>query len=149
MITPDSIRSKMQLQPNMRQAYMRVVMAGKKVMYSPQMQGQVVELLKGPGSMGHKLGQGVVSLMGILLEQSQNTLPPQLIIPAATELVAEAADFLRKAGAKVSDNDIAEGIADMIATVMQRAGISPEQLPELMRQQGGGAPQQQQQAPRA
>ena len=139
----------MQLQPNMRQAYMRVVMAGKKVMYSPQMQGQVVELLKGPGSMGHKLGQGVVSLMGILLEQSQNTLPPQLIIPAATELVAEAADFLRKAGAKVSDNDIAEGIADMIATVMQRAGISPEQLPELMRQQGGGAPQQQQQAPRA
>lgn len=148
MITPDSIRSKMQLQPNMRQAYMRVVMAGKKVMYSPQMQGQVVELLKGPGSMGHKLGQGVVALMGILMEQSQNTLPPQLIIPAATELVAEAADFLRKAGAKVSDNDIAEGIADMIATVMQRAGISPEQLPDLMRQQGGAA-QQQQQAPRA
>lgn len=139
-LTPEFIRSKMQLPPQLQQAYERVVMAGKKIMYSEQMQPHMKELLKGKGSIGDKLGDGVVMLMGLLYAQSNHTLPPGVVIPAATELVVEAADFLRKAGMKVTDHDIAEGIAAMIAQVMQRAKISPDQLRQSFQQQ-----QQQQQ----
>ena len=124
----------MKLPPKLQPAYERVVMAGKKVMYSPKMHDQMVELLKGPGSIGDKLGKGVVLLMGILISQSNHTMPPAVIIPAATELVAEAADFLRQSGMKVSDQDVAAGMAAMVSEIMQRAKIDPAQLPGIFKQ---------------
>ena len=148
-VTPDSVRAKMQIPANMQDGYERIVLAAKKVMYSPQMKPQMMELLRGPGTVGEKIGKGVVALMAILYSQSNNTLPPQLIIPAATEMVAEAGDFLRKAGMKVSDDDVAEGMATMIEEILSRAGVSPEQIPQLLAgdAQGGQMPAQPGQPP--
>lgn len=139
-VTPDSVRAKLNIPADMQDGYQRIVLAAKKVMYSEQMKPQMQELLKGPGTMGEKIGKGVVALMAILYSQSNNTLPPQLIIPAATELVAEAADFLSKAGMKVSDDDVAEGMATMVEEILSRAGVEPDQIPQLLSQQGGQAP---------
>ena len=142
-ITPASMREKMKLPPNMQQPYERVVLAAKKIMYSEQMKPQMMELLKGPGTVGSKIGQGVVALMALLVSHSNNTIPPQLILPAATELVAEAGDFLRKVGMKVTDHDLAEGMAYMVGEILGRAGVTPDKIPDLLKQQGqpAAAPQ--------
>jgi hypothetical protein len=140
-VTPDSVRAKLSIPQDMQDGYQRIVLAAKKIMYSEQLKPQMMALLKEPGTTGEKIGKGVVALMAILYSQSNNTLPPQLIIPAATELVAEAADFLRKAGMKVSDDDVAEGMATMVEEILSRAGVEPEQIPELIAQQGGAQPQ--------
>lgn len=136
-ITPAAVRSQMTIPPDKADAYDRIVAAGKKILYSEQMQPQIDELIQAPGDMGEKIGQGVVGLIALLLDQSNGTLPPQLIIPAATELVAEVGDFLKQSGMKVSDADISEGMASMVEILMEKAGVSPEQLPELLKQQGG------------
>lgn len=142
-LSPQGVRAQMEgkLPSELRSAYERVVMAGKKVMYSEQMAPQIQELLKGPGDMGEKLGTGVAGLMALLVDKANGTMPPQLILPAATELVAEAGAFLRDAGAKVTDQDIAEGMAVMVETILSKAGVSLDQLPELLKQQGGQAPE--------
>lgn len=139
-ITPQSVRSQMKLSPELQAPYERVVAAGRKILYSEQMTPQIQELLRGPGDMGEKIGKGVVALMAIMIAKSNNTMPPQVIIPAATELVAEAGDFLRGAGAKVTDGDIAEGMAVMVQEILARSGITPDKIPALLQQ--GGAPAQ-------
>lgn len=138
-VTPDSVRAKMKLPAGMEVPYEKIVLVAKKIMYSQQLKPQVMQLLKGPGTIGQKLGNGVVALMAIVQSQTNNTLPPQLIIPVATEMVAEAGDFMRKAGAKVTDHDIAEGMAVMVGEILQRAGMGPEQVQQILAQQGAPA----------
>lgn len=139
-VTPQSVRAQMKLTPQLQAPYERVVAAGRKLLYSEQMAPQIQELLRGPGDIGEKLGKGVVALMAILISQANGTMPPQIIIPAATELVAEAGDFLRGAGAKVTDGDVAEGMAVMVQEILSRSGITPDKIPQLLKQ-GGAAPQ--------
>ena len=135
-ITSQSVRAKMKLPPAMVGPYQRVVMAGQKIMYSPQMLPQIQALLKGPGEIGQKMGQGAIALMGMLIDQSHHTLPPQLIVPAGIELITDFADLLTKAGQKVNDHDIALGMETYVGDVMQKLNITPEKLQQSM---GGGA----------
>jgi len=44
-------------------------------------------------------------------------------VPAGMILMAHAADFLRKSGTKVSDQDIGHGIEMMTDTLMHSAGL--------------------------
>lgn len=136
-LTPAGVRGQMQIPPEMQDAYERLVMAGKKVLYSEAMAPQIQQLLQGPGELGEKLGQGVVALLAMLIDKANGTLPPQLIIPAGIELVVEAGNFLKDAGQAVSKDDIAEGTATLVGEILQRAGVSMDQLPQLLGQQGG------------
>jgi len=138
-ITADMVRSKMAIPPQLRNAYDRVVAAGKKVLYSEQMAPEIQQMLQGPGNMGEKLGRGIAALMALLVSQANSTMPPQVIIPAAIELVADAGDMLKQAGAKVTPQDTAEGMAVLVQTILEHAGVDPSQLPQLLAQQSQGA----------
>jgi hypothetical protein len=140
-VTADGVRAKMPLKGQQLEEYDRLVLAGKKIMYSEQLKPQMLALLKGPGTDGEKIGKGVVGVVGLLYTHLNGTMPPQMIIPVATELVADVADFLSKAGMQISDDDVAEGMATMIEEILGRAGISPEQIPELLQQQQQGGQQ--------
>lgn len=135
-VTAQGVRSKMALPAEMGDAYEAVITTAKKIMYSDQMAPQVKELLRNQDmSMGEKLGMGATAVMAMLYTQTNGTIPPQLIIPAAIELVADAGDFVRKAGAKVSDDDIAEGMASVVEMILDRAGVKPDQIPALLQGQ--------------
>lgn len=137
-LTPAAVRGQMQIPPEMQETYERLVMAGKKILYSEQMAPEIQGLLQSPGDLGQKLGQGVVALLAMLIDKSNGTLPPQLIIPAGIELVVEAGNFLKDAGQAVSKEDVAEGTATLVGEILQRAGVSLEQLPQML---SGGRPQ--------
>lgn len=140
-ISADSVRSQMQIPPELQSAYERVVTAGKKILYSEQMAPDIQQMLQGPGDMGQKLGHGITALMALLVSKANGTMPPQIIIPAAIELLADAADMLKKAGSKITPQDTAEGMAVLVQTILENAGVSPEDLPQLVAQQGGGQAQ--------
>lgn len=141
------VQSKMQVPPGLQQAYERIIMAGKKIMYSPQMTPQIAALMKGDDTVANKLGQGAVALIALLISQSNHTLPPQLIIPCATELLTEFADFLNSTGVAVSDQDVASGMAVMVGQIMQRIGVTPQKLQAMMAAKKGAAPGAAPQAP--
>lgn len=140
-MTPAKARQSMPIPPGQQDAYAKVVAAGKKILYSPQMDGEIANLLNGEGDTGDKLGLGVFALVSLLLSQSNGTLPAELLIPAGCELVTEAADMLDEQGVKVSDKDIAKGATVFVRQVMQKAGIDEAQLQQAFGGQGAPAPE--------
>ena len=131
-----SIREQMQVPPELQDTYQRLVMAAKKILFSPQMDGPIQELLQGEGALGDKIAQGVFALVGMLMDKARGAVPPPLVIPLAVEMVGEAADFLEETGVNVSDKDTAAGMAAVIQMILEKAGVSMDQLPGMF---GGAA----------
>lgn len=142
-ISPDSIRAQLHLNGNQGDQLDRIVLAGKKVMFSQQSHKLMLDQLQGPGTMGQKLGQGVAGLLALLWQESKNSLPPNLIIPAGMVLVAVAADFLRQAGQDVSDQDIAQGIEAMTTALLHATGVDADKVAAAGDSAGAKAPAKQ------
>ena len=150
-ITPQSVRENMQMPAHLQNAFDRVIAAGMTLMYGKKTHALMMQGLDTKPT-GQLLGEGVVGLMGILTEQSNNTIPPQVIIPAGIYLIAEAADFFERSGAlAVSSADIAEATQIYIYMVIQKSGGDPDQMmaklgqfsPEQLQQLAQQAQQQQ------
>lgn len=128
-ISPEQVRKDMKLPPELQNAYERVVVAGMKLMFSKETNKYLLKALEGQGSMAEKLGNGIAELVLMLFLQSNKTMPPQVIIPAGTELVVQAADFIKKSQlAPVTNRDIGDGIQIMMAQVFRQFGIDPNKL---------------------
>ena len=128
-ISVESVRSEMNIPPELQNAYERVVVAGMKVMFSKETNKYVLKALESEGSNAQKLGTGVAELMLMLFTQSNKTMPPQVLIPAGTELVVQAADFVKQSGLMdVTNQDIGDGIQVMISIVLKAFGADPQKL---------------------
>lgn len=127
-ITPDMLRAKMHVGPQQGRQLDRMVLAGLKVMFSKQSHHMMMEVMNGPDPAAYKLSQGVCGLLGLLMRESKNSLPPNLLVPAGMILMAHAAEFLRKSGEEVSDKDIGDGIQMMTNTLLHSAGLSGDKV---------------------
>jgi len=144
-VSPKAIRAQMHIPPELQRPYAKIVMAGMKVMFSDGTHGMLVDrLLKSQGNLPQALGQGAADLMFLLVHESNNGIPPQLIVPAGTELIAHAADFLAQAGQPVSTADFAQAVAVFTKTVLSKVGMDPNKV-----MAGGQQTQQPQGAPTA
>jgi len=129
--SPEAIRAGLHLSGNQGAQLDRIVLAGRKVMFSPQSHKLFLDQLNGPGTLAQKMGQGVAGLMGLLWQESKQSLPPQLLIPAGMVLVSVAADFLRKGGMDVTDQDVAGGIESLVTALLQAGGVDPDKVAEI------------------
>jgi hypothetical protein len=136
-ITSDLLRSKMQIPPQFQNAYASFVTAARKVMYSPQMIAQIKAQLQGAGTLAQKIGQGVVALVSMLISKSGNAIPPQIVVPATLELIGHAAELLRTAGVKVTDQDVSGAMEVAIQIIFERAGVDPQKLMTILAGHGG------------
>lgn len=147
-ITPQAVRGKLNLPANLKDAYERVVLAGMKVMFSDETNEMAMNALRGDGPIDERLARGVAALMGLLIKQSNGTLPPPIVIPAGIELIAAAGDYLKKSGDEpITDDEIAGAMADYVQIIFEQAGAkSPQEMQRMlqgaMAQGGGGAPAQ-------
>lgn len=101
-ISPAGLMAKMHLSAEQKPQLERIVEAGKRVMFDKSTHHLMLETMQGDAPIEQKIGGGVVSLLGMLWNESKQSLPPELIIPAGVILVAEAVDFLNKAGEPVT-----------------------------------------------
>lgn len=132
-----ALRSKMQLPSNLQNAYDRVVLAGMKVMFDKQTHQMMLDEMNKPGAIDDKLSQGIIGLMLMLWKQSNQTMPPQVIIPAAIELLMQAADFVEKSKtAQITDQDISAALQKAVFGIMQEFGIDPDRAMNTMQQAG-------------
>lgn len=154
-ISPQAVRESMNMPVHLQNAFDRVIAAGMKLMYDKKTHPLMMQGLD-TKPIPQLLGEGVVGLMGILSEQSNNTIPPEVVIPAGIYLIAEAADFFERSGAlAVSSSDIAEATQIYIYMIIQKFGGDPDQMmaklsqfdPSQLQQMAQQAQQQQQQAP--
>ena len=75
-ITEQSVTAQLHLTPQQAQQMQRIVLAGKKVLFSKESHHLMLKELDGPGTISQKIGQGVAGLIGLLWQESKNSLPP-------------------------------------------------------------------------
>jgi len=137
-MSPDAIMAAMHLSDEQRDPLMRIVAAGKKILYSKQTHPMMVEAMQGEGPTEKKLADGIIGLIGLLWGESKGSLPPQLIIPAAMVLMADAADFMRQAGEEVTPEQFGMANELLIDGLLKQGGVDPEKLAGVAGGQAGG-----------
>lgn len=133
----------MQVPDQFKQAYNRVVLAGMKVMFSPETHQLMLQQLSENASLPDRIGHGVADLLTILYKKSNATLPPQVIIPAGMNLCLQALDFVMRSGReKVDEKVVAATLETFIHVILESAGTNLDQVMQML-QQPQGQPQQQ------
>lgn len=134
-LTPEAVTENIQMPPELQDAYDRVVLAGMKIMFGKDSHKLMLKEMQKPGPVGQKLGQGIAGLMLILFKESNNSMPPSVLIPAGIQLLMQAVDFMRKAGVeKVTNADIGDAMELMISTLLEKFGASPEKVQQMLNQ---------------
>lgn len=127
-LSPDALQQAMNIPEPMKVPLQKVVLAGLKVMFSPQSHGLMQKQLQAPGPMPQKLGQGVAGLVCLLFQQSKRTIPPQLLIPAGVILMGHVVDFLKKAQQPVSGSDVGQGFELMVSEILRAFHLDINQV---------------------
>jgi hypothetical protein len=109
------------LDPAKQNALERIVLAGMKVMFSPQTHQMMLQELDGPGDIVTKLAEGIAKLMGLLFQQSKGSMPGDLLIPAGGILMAKACEFLNLSGTPVTDDQMGQAMVKMTQIIKTMA----------------------------
>lgn len=132
-LTLDNVRSNIKMPPELQEAYERVVLAGMKVMFSKETNQLFLDELDNEGETSEKLGRGIAGLMLMLFKESNQTMPPAVIIPAGMDLMMQAVDFVRKAGlAEVTNQDIGDAMEIFIGTIISKFGGNTQKMYQLV-----------------
>lgn len=127
-LSAQAMIEQMHLDPQQREQLDRIVLAGMKVMFDQKSHKMLLEQMNGPGTIPDKLGKGIAGLLGLLMQESQNSLPPNLLIPAGIVLMARAAEFLNGSGTPVPPETFAQAMTSMITLVLQTFGVDPQRV---------------------
>jgi hypothetical protein len=127
-LSPRALQSRMAVPPKMRNQFQRIVVAGMKVMFDPSTQKLRQQAMQGNGPLPQKLGLSIAGVMGLLLQESRNSLPPQLIIPCGIVLLAHARDYLLKGRQELSDADFGTAVGVFIDAVLGQAKIDSNKI---------------------
>lgn len=115
--------------PNLADAFQRTVTAGLQIMYSPQSHQIMLAQLTKPGDPADNVAEGAAKLCGVLYKQSKNTMPVQVMVPAAMIFMLEGLDFLSKSnGLQVTPQLIGQATQDVGMYVLKLMGISQQQM---------------------
>lgn len=135
--TLSAIKQKIEIPPELKSAFQRLVAAGLKVMYSEETHQDVMNMLPKDGTPAENLGHGIARLVSLLFQQSNQTAPPQLLIPLGLYLLTDAAEFVQQSGdMDISDQEVGDATIVMITDIFKMAGGSPDQVMQLIDQMG-------------
>lgn len=133
------VRRQMQLPKGMESAYDKVIKAGLKLMFDPSMREETLQFMEDSNGEPAAMAEGVSSVVVMLFKESNETIPPVLLIPAGVELLVHAVEVARKGGADVSNEQVAEGMGQMVEQILTKFGTTPEQMQQLMSGSLGGS----------
>jgi len=130
--------------PEYRAPVERLVLAGMKAMFSPQMQEIAMRQVREAENPAAGAAVGVAALMSQLTSRVKGHLPPPAIVPAALILLTEALAFLDEGGQiELTPEMLAEATQDLSGYLMQKMGLTPDKVAEaqeVIRRSGGNPP---------
>lgn len=127
-----TVRRDLKLPKDMEVAYDRIIKAGLKVMFDPSMREETMGFIEEAGGDPKKMAEGVTAVVVTLYQQSNGTLPPNLLIPAGIELLAHAADVANAGGMQVGKEAVAEAMSAVVQEILVKFGATPAQMQKLM-----------------
>jgi hypothetical protein len=132
----------------MQDAVARIVAAGTKLIYSPQLREQVMKDIEREGEVPQKLAESTVGLLLTLDGQAKGGgIPMEALFPAGMELLGEAAEILSATGQVVTQADYNQAALQMSMLIVKKLApeASDEEIMQVHEQMMGGqqAPAQQ------
>lgn len=125
--------------PELQDPVERIVAAGAKLMYSPEMRQELQQAVSAEGPVDQKLADNVVGLMLTLDQKSQGGLPVAALFPAGLGLLGEAAQVLQAAGQQVTQEDFNNAAVRMYVVMGKKLGGTDDQIMQGVQQAMGGA----------
>ena len=120
--------------PQDKGAIERTVVAGMKVMFSPQTHKYMLQTLSGDGDLPAKLSTGIVQLVILLHQKTKGAIPMNVMMPAAAILLVRAGEYVDKTEGGMNMDVFGEALKLMVAGVyrevqkmLEKQGVKPEQ----------------------
>ena len=127
--------------PQFKNAYLAIVVAGNKVLFSPQSAALLAQVVRAPDFMQRLPGR-MANLMATLSNESgkdaqgQPMMKMEMLGPATMTLTCHVLGFAENAGGvKLDQNTIANAIQSVMQAVLPKFGIGKQQLQQAMAQQ--------------
>ena len=122
--------------PEAKQEYLKVVVAGMKLALNKGPEGILAGLRDRPDPV-HDAALGAVNIVQLLRLQSQGTMPPRAMIPAAMALMLQALDFAEQAGiVRIDQSVLVRATKVFTNTIFAAFKITPQQINEAARMTG-------------
>lgn len=129
------VQEGIQLPPELQDAYERVVAAGMKVLFSKETHKYMLEQLDAPGSNAEKLGKGIAKVMVFLYNESNGSMPQEILVPAAMILLLRAAEFVNESGkGQVADEEIGQAMEILIDSLFEGFGADRSEFDAALAQ---------------
>lgn len=109
-------------------AVARVVAAGTKLIYSPDMREEVLQAVQSEGDPARKLAENTAGLVLMLDQKSNGGIPAEAMFPAAMELLGETAEILSAAGQTVDQTAYNEAAMQIMIELGRRMGATDDQI---------------------
>lgn len=127
-LSPQAVLAKMHVNPQQKQQLERIIAAGMKVLFDPTTHKLMLDKMNEPGPIEQKIGEGILNLLSTLWQESKQSLPPQLLIPAGLVLVAHVCDFMNKSGSPVTPKQQGDASEIMVNSMLKWGGIDPDKV---------------------
>lgn len=114
--------------PETKKAFTQIVKAGQTIMYSPETREEIMSFLTIDAPVEERLGSGIANLVIMIDNKANGALPKEAMIPAATVLLFDAADILRKAGETVGVEQMGAAYEMMFYGIFAGYGMEPDQV---------------------
>lgn len=131
-VTADSVRANMKLPAGMEAAYDKIIKAGLKMMFDPSMQEETLSFIEEANGDPAKMAEGVTAIVVTMFQHSNNTMPPNLIIPAGIELLVHAADVAKAGGQELPKEAVAQAMSEVVKQILTKFGATPEQMQKML-----------------
>jgi len=140
-LTPEALQQHFKVPPKLHAPYVKTCAAGMKLMFDASTHQMVADYLKKPGPLGPLVGKGIADVVLYIFKESNQTLPPSVLVPAGMYLVAQAIDYIKKTGVRpISPQDEGQATQMMLGLILQKFHIDPDKMMSHIDQQGA-APQ--------
>lgn len=118
--------------PNLQAIYDKAVLSGMRIMFDKSSHKMALAELDKEGPMAQKLANGIISLMYLLWTKSNQTLPPQIIVPVTLTLTLRAFQFLQLSqDPEATKETLGEATADAVQGVMDRFGVTEDDMQKV------------------
>lgn len=135
MVDVKQIESGINVPANLKPMYDRIVLSGMRLLFSKDSHQLLLDQLNQPGPLAQKISDGIISLMYILWQQSNQTIPPQLMVPATTALTLNAFDYLQQTGnPEATPEVLGEALDGAVNGILQRFNVDTNNLEGAIQQ---------------
>lgn len=119
--------------------YDKAVLSGMRIMFDKGSHAMLEDQLAKEGPMATKIAEGIGALMYMLWEQSNKTIPPQLMIPVAVTLCLRAFEFLQDSNdPEATKKVLGDATSETIDRITRAFNVKSEDLPFAIQQVATG-----------